>query len=123
MGIYRKYITMLFYIAISNFFQYTSTFHTKILWPNNNGRYKIYNKLSLDFKIETIPDPCIPETEKDRSTIDFPQEWITPVPSRRPDTFPEFDRLKVPLPLPMPGDPEMPKEEKHEKSKPPEENL
>jgi len=62
----------------------------------------------------TYPDPCIPETEKERSTLDFPQEWMTPVPSRRPDIFPEFERLKHPDPKPMPGDPELPDEEELE---------
>lgn len=35
------------------------------------------------------------------------QEWITPQPSRRPDIFPEFEKLQTPLPKPMPGDPEV----------------
>merc|ERR1719160_341991 len=65
----------------------------------------------------TIPDPCIPETEKERSHLDYPQEWITPTPSRRPDIFPEFDRLKPPLPKPMPGDPQLPDEEEEERIK------
>ena len=34
------------------------------------------------------------------------QEWITPQPSRRPDIFPEFEKLETPLPKPLPGDPE-----------------
>ena len=59
----------------------------------------------------------IPETEKERSTLDFPQEWMTPVPSRRPDIFPEFERLKHPDPKPMPGDPELPDEEELEEVK------
>lgn len=48
--------------------------------------------------------PCAPQ---ERSPIDFPQEWITPQPSRRPDIFPEFEKLQTPLPKPMPGDPEV----------------
>ena len=42
------------------------------------------------------------------------QEWITPQPSRRPDIFPEFDKLETPMPKPMPGDPEIPDEEEEE---------
>lgn len=53
-----------------------------------------------------LPLPCAPAQE--RSPIDFPQEWITPQPSRRPDIFPEFEKLQTPLPKPMPGDPEVP---------------
>jgi len=56
------------------------------------------------------PSPQIPETEKERSTLDFPQEWMTPPGSNRPGIFPEFERLKTPDPKPMPGDPEMPDE-------------
>ncbi|KAI3426343.1 hypothetical protein D9Q98_008716 [Chlorella vulgaris] len=59
----------------------------------------------------TYPEP---ETEKERSPIDYPQEWITPQPSRRPDIFPEFEKLQTPMPKPMPGDPEMPDEEEEE---------
>ncbi|KAI7840928.1 hypothetical protein COHA_005359 [Chlorella ohadii] len=62
--------------------------------------------------VATYPEP---ETEKERSPIDFPQEWITPQPSRRPDIFPEFEKLQTPMPKPMPGDPEMPDEEEEEK--------
>ncbi|CAG9460552.1 unnamed protein product [Pedinophyceae sp. YPF-701] len=76
--------------------------------------------------VRTYPDPCIPETEKERSTVDIPQEWLTPQPSRRPDIFPEFERLQTPDPKPMPGDPEMPDEEELEeedrKRKEPEED-
>ncbi len=48
------------------------------------------------------------------------QEWITPQPSRRPDIFPEFEKLTAPLPKPMPGDPEQPdsEEEEEEQKKP-----
>lgn len=59
----------------------------------------------------TYPEP---ETEKERSTLDFPQEWITPQPSRRPDIFPEFEKLETPLPKPLPGDPELPEDEEEE---------
>jgi len=61
--------------------------------------------------VNTYPEP---ETEKERSPIDIPQEWITPEPSRRPDIFPEFERLETPLPKPLPGDPEVPDEEEEE---------
>lgn len=92
--------------------------------------------------VATYPEP---ETEKERSPIDFPQvrnapeesgaaskrgrpaymalgpaphaclcrpqstlqEWITPAPSRRPDIFPEFEKLETPMPKPLPGDPEV----------------
>ncbi len=39
------------------------------------------------------------------------QEWVTPQPTRRPDTQPEFERLDTPLPKPLPGDPEAPDDE------------
>lgn len=46
------------------------------------------------------------------------QEWETPIPSRRPDIFPEFEKMKrVFLPKPLPGDPEMPDEEYEEAQK------
>ncbi|KAL4518094.1 hypothetical protein Ndes2526B_g01469 [Nannochloris sp. 'desiccata'] len=61
--------------------------------------------------VATYPEP---ETEKERSPIDFPQEWITPQPSRRPDIFPEFERLDTPMPKPLPGDPALPDEEEEE---------
>lgn len=61
--------------------------------------------------VQSYPEP---ETEKERSPIDIPQEWITPEPSRRPDIFPEFERLETPLPKPLPGDPEVPDEEEEE---------
>lgn len=48
------------------------------------------------------------------SLVNNIQEWITPQPSRRPDIFPEFERLDTPLPKPLPGDPEMPDEEEEE---------
>ena len=78
-----------------------------------------------------------PETEEARSPLDAPQvmpslqpypmhslstpdtqEWEAPAPSKRPDIFPEFDKMdKVFLPKPLPGDPEMPDEELEETSK------
>jgi hypothetical protein len=106
--------------------------------------------------VATYPEP---ETEKERSPIDYPQvgpparplrpprhrkewprrarascapasharagcapaqEWITPQPSRRPDIFPEFEKLETPMPKPLPGDPELPdegEEEEEEKKK------
>jgi hypothetical protein len=46
------------------------------------------------------------------------QEWEAPVPSRRPDIFPEFEKMeRVFLPRPLPGDPEMPDEELEESVK------
>ncbi len=42
------------------------------------------------------------------------QEWITPQPSRRPDTQPEFEKLETPMPRRLPGDPEIPDEEEEE---------
>jgi hypothetical protein len=66
----------------------------------------------------------IPETEKERSSVDYPQEWTTPQPSRRPDPIPEFEKLETPPPRKMPGDPEQPdeeEEEEKEKEKPEEE--
>lgn len=69
--------------------------------------------------VATYPEP---ETEKERSPIDFPQEWITPQPSRRPDIFPEFEKLETPLPKPLPGDPEVPDEEEEEEREKKKEN-
>ncbi|MEW5311813.1 MAG: hypothetical protein WDW38_003498 [Sanguina aurantia] len=60
----------------------------------------------------------MPDTEEARSPLDAPQEWETPIPSRRPDIFPEFEKMKrVFLPKPLPGDPEMPDEEYEEAQK------
>lgn len=40
------------------------------------------------------------------------------MPSKRPDIFPEFEKLdRVVLPKPLPGDPEMPDEELEEAAK------
>lgn len=47
------------------------------------------------------------------------QEWEAPTPSRRPDIFPEFEKLdQVILPkMPLPGDPELPDEEVEQERK------
>ncbi len=46
------------------------------------------------------------------------QEWEAPQPSKRPDIFPEFEKMdRVFLPKPLPGDPEMPDEESEEAAK------
>lgn len=59
-----------------------------------------------------------PETEQEKSPADAPQEWETPVPSKRPDIFPEFEKMdRVFLPKPLPGDPEIPDEEEDEMKK------
>eukprot|EP00879_Flechtneria_rotunda_P001063 GHRR01001201.1.p1 GENE.GHRR01001201.1~~GHRR01001201.1.p1 ORF type:complete len:156 (+),score=31.42 GHRR01001201.1:228-695(+) len=59
-----------------------------------------------------------PDTEEARSPLDAPQEWEAPQPSRRPDIFPEFEKMeRVFLPKPLPGDPEMPDEEEEESRK------
>ncbi|GFR42785.1 hypothetical protein Agub_g3748 [Astrephomene gubernaculifera] len=59
-----------------------------------------------------------PETEEARSPLDAPQEWEVPMPSKRPDIFPEFEKPeRVFLPKPLPGDPEMPDEELEESAK------
>lgn len=59
-----------------------------------------------------------PDTEEARSPLDAPQEWEPPQPSRRPDIFPEFEKMeRVFLPKPLPGDPEMPDEEAEEAAK------
>ncbi len=49
----------------------------------------------------------------------FTQEWEVPMPSKRPDIFPEFEKIKPErfLPKPLPGDPEMPDEELEESAK------
>eukprot|EP00884_Botryococcus_braunii_P006410 jgi/Botrbrau1/15770/Bobra.4_1s0131.1 len=74
-----------------------------------NGRHR-----SVVQPVNTYPEP---ETEKERSPVDFPQEWITPQPSRRPDVQPEFEKFEVPLPKKMPGDPELPEDEEEEEEK------
>ncbi|GBF92983.1 hypothetical protein Rsub_05819 [Raphidocelis subcapitata] len=59
-----------------------------------------------------------PDTEEARSPADAPQEWEAPQPSRRPDIFPEFEKVeRVILPKPLPGDPEQPDEEADEAAK------
>eukprot|EP00198_Chlamydomonas_reinhardtii_P010823 XP_001700160.1 predicted protein [Chlamydomonas reinhardtii] len=59
-----------------------------------------------------------PDTEEQRSPLDAPQEWEAPMPSKRPDIFPEFEKpQRVFLPKPLPGDPEMPDEELEESAK------
>lgn len=45
------------------------------------------------------------------------QEWMKANPSRRPDIFPEFKKIKPQLPQPMPGDPELPNDEEEEEAK------
>lgn len=46
------------------------------------------------------------------------QEWEAPQPSKRPDIFPEFEKMeRVFLPKPLPGDPEVPDEESEEAAK------
>ena len=60
---------------------------------------------------------CQVNCQNTRADIAFlypAQEWITPEPSRRPDIFPEFEKLETPLPKPLPGDPEVPDEEEEE---------
>mmetsp|Transcript_23710 Transcript_23710/g.60536 ORF Transcript_23710/g.60536 Transcript_23710/m.60536 type:complete len:151 (-) Transcript_23710:114-566(-) len=59
-----------------------------------------------------------PDTEEQRSPLDAPQEWEAPQPSKRPDIFPEFEKMeRVFLPKPLPGDPEVPDEEEEEGKK------
>lgn len=59
-----------------------------------------------------------PDTEEARSPADAPQEWEAPQPSRRPDIFPEFEKVeRVILPKVLPGDPPMPDEESEEAAK------
>uniref|UniRef100_A0A061QW22 Uncharacterized protein n=1 Tax=Tetraselmis sp. GSL018 TaxID=582737 RepID=A0A061QW22_9CHLO len=72
------------------------------------------SRLTSSLVMNTYPEP---ETEKERSPLDYPQEWLTPEPSRRPDIFPEFEKLETPLPKPMPGDPEQPEDEEEEDKK------
>jgi len=49
--------------------------------------------------------------------LDFPEEYVRAVPSRRPDIFPDLKEPKTPMPRPMPGDPEAPDEEEEEKER------
>eukprot|EP00891_Asterochloris_glomerata_P005720 jgi/Astpho2/5720/Aster-x0696 len=63
--------------------------------------------------VATYPEP---ETEKERSPLDYPQEWITPQPSRRPEPIPDFEKLETPRIRPLPGDPELPDEEEEEEN-------
>eukprot|EP00793_Prasinoderma_coloniale_P005310 PRCOL_00004718-RA len=53
--------------------------------------------------VEEVEDPLAP-----------PEEWTSPKPGRRPDIFPEFDKLKTPPPREMPGDPPLPEEEEED---------
>ncbi len=56
-----------------------------------------------------------PEVEEEEgSALDFPEEYVRAVPSRRPDIFPDLREPKTPMPKPMPGDPEVPDEEEEE---------
>ncbi|BDA42239.1 hypothetical protein COCOBI_03-1260 [Coccomyxa sp. Obi] len=75
------------------------------------GAVQRQRTLSRQSIVCTYPEP---ETEKERSSVDFPQEWMTPQPSRRPDPMPEFEKLETPLPKKLPGDPEIPDEEEEE---------
>ncbi|KAF6253751.1 hypothetical protein COO60DRAFT_1628136 [Scenedesmus sp. NREL 46B-D3] len=66
----------------------------------------------------TVVASTQPDTEEARSPLDAPQEWEAPQPSKRPDIFPEFEKMeRVFLPKPLPGDPEMPDEEEDESKK------
>ena len=59
-----------------------------------------------------------PQTEEEEgSVLDFPEEYVRAVPSRRPDIFPDLKEPKTPMPQKMPGDPEMPDEEEEEKER------
>ena len=59
-----------------------------------------------------------PQTEEEEgSVLDFPEEYVRAVPSRRPDIFPDLKEPKTPMPHKMPGDPEMPDEEEEEKER------
>ena len=58
-----------------------------------------------------------PDTEEEGSALDFPEEYVRAVPSRRPDIFPDLKEPKQPLPKPMPGDPEVPDEEEEEEER------
>ncbi|EEH59745.1 uncharacterized protein MICPUCDRAFT_70802 [Micromonas pusilla CCMP1545] len=55
-----------------------------------------------------------PDVEEEGSALDFPEEYVRAVPSRRPDIFPDMKEPKQPVPKPMPGDPELPDEEEEE---------
>ncbi|KAK4267458.1 hypothetical protein QN277_024236 [Acacia crassicarpa] len=53
-----------------------------------------------------------------RSPLEFPIEWISPKPGRRPDIFPQFSPMKTPLPPPLPADrPEVDVGEEEEEEK------
>jgi len=58
-----------------------------------------------------------PDTEEEGSALDFPEEYVRAVPSRRPDIFPDLKEPKQPMPNPMPADPEMPDEEEEEEER------
>ena len=59
-----------------------------------------------------------PEVEEEEgSVLDFPEEYVRAVPSRRPDIFPDLKEQKTPMPKKMPGDPEAPDEESEEKER------
>ena len=59
-----------------------------------------------------------PETDVEKSPLDYPQEWSVPPSSKRPDIWPEFEKMETPLPNPMPGDPEVPNEEEEQANEP-----
>ena len=70
-----------------------------------------------DKKLQT-PIHRIPEVEEEEgSVLDFPEEYVRAVPSRRPDIFPDLKEQKTPMPKKMPGDPEAPDEESEEKER------
>lgn len=69
-------------------------------------------------RLASPPCSTSPDTEEARSPLDAPQEWEAPQPSRRPDIFPDFEKMdRVFLPKPLPGDPEAPDEEAEEAAK------
>ncbi|XRB24305.1 hypothetical protein RI054_38g141610 [Pseudoscourfieldia marina] len=67
---------------------------------------------------DPMPTPGMPDdpaTQTERSPLDFPEEITKPLPSNRPDIFPELKPIKpVPDPPNLPGDPEIPDEEAEE---------
>jgi hypothetical protein len=81
-------------------------------FSQRTAQHGLQSRLRKARQVEaTYPEP---ETEKERSPLDYPQEWITPQPSRRPDPIPDFEKLETPKIRPLPGDPEQPDEEEEE---------
>ncbi len=83
-----------------------------LLHRRSSGRHWMRHRCCMRHEMQ--PSPAQPSP----AAAACAQEWEVPQPSRRPDIFPEFEKMdKVFLPKPLPGDPEMPDEEDEESKK------